>query len=101
MAKRNATQAAVDAFIAAVYPDAPALAAAAFDEETVLTEATRLIVEGRAQRERDAQKCRARVANHDARASEANRRLRSEEQHEHQERADEAEACAEAIEREG
>jgi len=96
MAKRNATQAAVDAFIAAVYPDAPALAAAAFDEETVLTEATRLIVEGRAQRERDAQKCREREKQHTDAGNQAGNIAWMQSC---LDKAEEADACARAIER--
>jgi hypothetical protein len=43
--KRRATDEDIHAFIAAVYPLGPALATAAFDEATVLREATRLITE--------------------------------------------------------
>mgnify|MGYP001579529263 CR=1 FL=1 len=43
--KKAASDEEVQAFIAAVFPDAPALARAAFDERYVLTEATRLITD--------------------------------------------------------
>ena len=46
--KRKATDDDVHAFMAAIYPEGPALATAAFDEATVLREATRLIMALRA-----------------------------------------------------
>jgi hypothetical protein len=47
--KKRASEGDVQAFMAAVYPDAPNLALALFDERTVLRDATMLILALRAQ----------------------------------------------------
>lgn len=52
MTKQRASDEIVQAFMAAIYPDAPHLATAAFDEVRVLLEATRQLTEGRAENAR-------------------------------------------------
>jgi hypothetical protein len=58
MAKKNASEKTVHAFIAAVYPDFPDLVRLAYDEETILAFATNQLIYFRrrmkkAERERD------------------------------------------------